>query len=632
MEQQVNKLFSEFSPVTTEQWEALIQKDLKGADYEKKLVWKTNEGLSVRPYYREEHLAQIPWLHTFPGDFPFVRGNKTSGNNWLVRQDLKVDDVQKSNEKALDVLMKGVDSIGFNLDCNKTYSLEEIEALLKNIRADIAEINLSGSSNHLQLVGIMDQLVRKYNRPMDKIFGSVNFDPILRFSRRGVWYDSEEADFYTAYELIKAAKAMPNYRVIGVNGLIFANAGATTVQEMAFTLAAGAEYLTRLTDKGLFIGDVAPRIKFNLAVGSSYFLEMAKMRAYRMLWAQIVNAYGLNDAKNGRMFIHATNSAWNFTLYDPYVNTLRTTTGTMSAVLGGVDSFAVLPFNAAFEPSNDFSERVARNQQLVLKEESYLDRIADPAAGSYYIENLTQMLVEEAWKLFLKIDEEGGFVEALKKGTIQSQLKESAHKREQNIATRREILLGTNQFPYFGEAKTLPVPATVFEPDDKTMEGSAVIETIQVVRGAQAFEALRYHTDRYSLKKKRPTAFMFTFDNVAMRKARANFACNFFACAGFEVVDNNGFNTVEEGIQKVLSQKPEIVVICSSDEEYAEIALPIYEALKKNTLVALAGYPAGITEELKAAGMEHFIHVKSNVLETLQKFQKQLGITDESFN
>ncbi len=625
MDQQVKQLFSEFPPVTTSQWEELIGKDLKGADYEKKLIWKTNDGLSVRPYYRAEHLADIPWVKAYPGDFPFVRGNKALANNWLVRQDIPVDDLREANEKALEILMKGVDALGFQFSCKKSYSSDDIELLLKNIRADIAEINFSGVSDALALVKTMDKLVRKYNRPLDKIYGSVNFDPVIRLSRRGVWYQQEEHDFAVAYDLIQASKALPHFRVLGVNGHVFANAGATTVQEMAFTLAAGSEYLTRLTDKGLFIGEVAPKMKFNLAAGSSYFMEIAKFRAMRLLWAQIVNAYGLNDARNGRMFIHATNTAWNFTVYDPYVNMLRTTTGTMAALLGGVDSFAVLPFDAPMGHSSAFAQRIARNQQLILKEESYLDRIADPAAGSYYIENLTKMLADEAWKLFLTIDAEGGFVEALKKGSIQQQIKQSAAVRDQNLATRKEILLGTNQYPNFNEKIAATLPESVFLPEDKT-SGDAVIETIKTYRGAMGFERLRYKTDRFAQDNRRPLAWMLTYGNLAMRKARSNFACNFFACAGFEVVDNPGFASIDEGIAAALAVKPEIVVICSSDEEYAGHAAHAFQALKEHSIVALAGQPVGVTDELKALGMNNFIHIRSNVLETLQQFQQKMGI------
>lgn len=625
MEQEIRKLFAEFPPVSPEQWEEQIIKDLKGADYEKKLVWKTAEGFAVRPYYHMGHLNEVPWRHNLPGNFPFVRGNKPSGNDWLVREDLKVEDIAQSNEKALELLMKGVDSLGFELDCKQQYTVDDIEALLKNIRVDIAEVNFSNTSHQLDLVRFMDQLVRKYNRLPEKVRGSVEYDPLGRFSRKGRWYDNEEADFCLAYELAKAAERLPAFRVLSVNGRLFANAGATITQEMAFTLAMAAEYLTRLTDKGLFIGQVAPKIKFNLAVGSSYFMEIAKIRAYRLLWAHLVNAYGLNDSMNGRMFIHAENSTWNFTIYDPYVNMLRTTTGTMSAILAGVDSFRVIPFNAVFEPTTDFSERIARNQQLVLREESYLDKVTDPSAGSYYLDKLTDTLADEAWKLFLRIQDEGGYVEALRKNLIQNMLEENTRKRRDNVANRKEILLGVNQYPNFTEHLTKPLDPKVFLPADQTLP-DAEINTIKTWRGAQDFEALRYQTDMYSLGHKRPAAWMFTFGNLAMRRARSTFACNFFACAGYEVVDNNGFATIEEGIEAARREKPEIVVICSSDEEYATITLPIFEALKNETIVVLAGYPAELVETLKAAGFENFIHVRSNVLETLKGFQQKLGI------
>ncbi|MBK9292082.1 MAG: methylmalonyl-CoA mutase small subunit [Bacteroidetes bacterium] len=625
MEQEINKLFAEFPPVSTEEWEVQIIKDLKGADYEKKLVWKTAEGFSVRPYYRMEHLNEVPWRHNLPGSFPFVRGNKPAGNDWLVREDIVVDDIATANEKALALLMKGVDALGFRLDCKRSYTIDDIEALLKNIRVDIAEVNFSNSPDQLSLVRFMDQLVRKYNRLPEKVRGSVEYDPLGRFSRRGKWYDNEEADFSLAYELAKAAERLPAFRVLSVNGRLFANAGATITQEMAFTLSMAAEYLTRLTDKGLFIGQVAPKMKFNLAVGSNYFMEMAKIRAYRLLWAHLVNAYGLNDAMNGRMFIHAENSTWNFTVYDPYVNMLRTTTGTMSAVLAGVDSFRVLPFNEVFEPTTEFSERIARNQQLVLREESYLDKVADPAAGSFYLDKLTDTLAEEAWNRFLQIQDEGGYVEAMRKNVIQQMLADTARKRRDNAANRKEILLGVNQYPNFTERITKPLDPAIFAPTDQAA-ADAEISTIKTWRGAQEFEALRYQTDMYSLAHKRPVAWMFTFGNLAMRRARSTFACNFFACAGYEVVDNNGFASIDEGIAAARNEKPEIVVICSSDEEYATIALPIFEALKNETIVVLAGYPAELTETLKAAGFENFIHVRSNVLETLKGFQQKLGI------
>ena len=610
------RLFEEFPPVTTEQWEAVIQKDLKGADYNKKLVWKTAEGFPVKPYYRAEDLKNISWIGVMPDQFPYVRGNKALENHWLVRQDILVTDVKEANAKALDAIKRGATSIGFKLEYDKAYNPIEISTLLNGIDQKTVEINLFNNKYHLPLLEMLSKV--------PGIKGSLNYDPLMRYLRRGVWYVTENTDMELAYIMVKAE--IPGFHTIGVNSHVLTNAGATIVQEMAVSLAIGVEYLDRLTEKGLTIDEIAPKMRFNLAVGQNYFMEMAKMRAYRMLWADIVKAYGGKE-ENAKMHIHACNAKLGMSLYDAYVNMLRSTTGTMSAVLGGVDSFCVTPFDAIFEKPTDFADRIARNQQLILKEESHFDKVADPAAGSYYIENLTDSLAKAAWNLFLQIQDEGGYLAAVRKGSIQAFIKESATKKFSNVATRRETILGTNQFPNFTETMKFTPEAWVFEADDRRAE-DAEVETIVTFRAAQQFEKLRYATDVYAQDHKRPVAWMFTYGNLAMLKARANFASNFFACAGFQVVDNAGFKTLDDGIAAAREMKPEIVVICSSDEEYGEgNALKIFEALKDETIVVLAGNPEGTADILKEAGMKYFIHVRSNVLETLQDFQKQLGVT-----
>ena len=610
------KLFEEFPPVTTEQWEAVIEKDLKGADYNKKLVWKTAEGFQVRPYYRAEDLQHITWMGVMPNQFPFVRGNRSQENNWFIRQDIIVKNVAEANKQALDAISRGCNSIGFKLENNKIYDAIEISTLLNGINQKKVEINLFNNKYHLPLLEMMSKV--------SEVKGSLNYDPLTRYLRRGIWFVSETTDMELAYIMVKAE--MPDFQTIGVNSHIFTNAGATIVQEMAFALSIGAEYLDQLTEKGLTVDEIAPKMRFNVAVGQNYFMELAKMRAYRYLWANIVKAYGGKE-ENAKMHIHACNAEIGMSLYDAYVNMLRTTTGTMSAVLGGVDSFCVTPFDTPFENPTDFANRISRNQQLILKEEAHFDKVADPAAGSYYIENLTDSIAKAAWDLFNKIQDEGGYLAAVRKGFIQALIKESAAKKFSNVATRRETILGTNQFPNFTETMKFAPEAWVFEANDRRDE-NAEIETIVTFRAAQQFEQLRYATDVYAQNHKRPVAWMFTYGNLAMLKARSNFASNFFACAGFQVVDNAGFKTLDEGIAAAREVKPEIVVICSSDEEYGEgNALKIYEALKNDTIVVLAGNPAGTADVLKEAGLQYFIHVKSNVLDTLQEFQQKLGIT-----
>jgi len=299
---------------------------------------------------------------------------------------------------------------------------------------------------------------------------------------------------------------------------------------------------------------------------------------------------------------------------------LRTQTEAMSATLAGVDSFTVMPFDTAFAESTEFSERIARNQQILLKEESYFDKIADPAGGSYYIENLTASIAEEAWNLFLAVDEKGGFLKAFVGGFIQNEIKTTAQKRDMNVANRREIFLGTTQFPNFNE-KLGEIDTDVFTPFVLEAEVK-IAEPLTIYRGAMAFEEMRYKTDSLA---KRPKAYMLTIGNLNMRKARAQFACNFFACAGFEVVDNNGFSTIEEGVKAAKAANADIVVLCSSDEEYETLATEALDMLKDDAILVVAGAPACM-EELKNNGVGNFINVKTNVLEELKRYQSLLEI------
>ncbi len=613
------KLFTDFPPVSTEKWMEKIIKDLKGADYDKKLVWKTDEGFDVQPFYRAEDLANIPYRNVLPGNFPYVRGNKTKGNMWLVRQDVHVEDADTTNAKLLDIRMKGVDSFGIIYPDGHVPGEEEVERLLNNIRADVMELNFSCDDPYA-IIQVIDHLVKKYNRDLDKVKGSLEFCPLSRYSTTGTFYLSEKEDYKTMSKLFIAGGLLPNFQLLTVNGTIFKNSGAGIVSELAFTLAMATDYLTHLTENGHDIDDVAHRFRFHFSVGSDYFMEIAKFRAFRFLWSKVVNAYGVSHADKTKTFIHCSNAEWNKTLYDPYVNMLRTTTESMSAILGGIDSLSVLPFNEVFEKPDEFSERIARNQQLILKGESFFDKVADPASGSYYVENLTTKLIEKAWELFLQVDEKGGYLEAFKQGFIQERVSNEAEKKNSNIALRKMSLLGTNQYPNISEH----IDPAGIKPAALTVDNNP--ELLIPYRGAEAFEKIRLKTDAYALKHKRPVAWMFTYGNLAMQKARSQFAGNFFGVAGFDIADNPGFTTVEEGINAAKKAKPDIVVICSSDEEYADIALPVYEALKDHSIVVLAGYPKNLVEEFRAKGMKHFIHVRSNVLEDLKNYQQMLGI------
>lgn len=614
------KLFTDFAPVTTEEWEARINADLKGKDYERALVWKTYEGFSVRPYYRAKNLENISYLDTLPGEFPFVRGNEKTGNNWLIRQNILVTDFEAANKKALEILGKGVNSIGFYFSDCANVNNETLGVLLNNICLEAAEINLVCPDDSVECAEVFAQFVANGKWANENVVASASIDPIGTFVLKGKWSEEALAALKPAIEKTRVIK---NFRIIGVHGKFFANSGASIVQELAFSLAEGAEYLTRLTEMGAKADDVAKSIKFNFGIGNNYFMEIAKLRAARLLWAQIVKAYNTECDCATKLIAHSETNRYNKTVYDPNVNMLRTQTEAMSAALGGAHSITVLPFNAIYEDPTDFSERIARNQQILLKEESHLDKIADAAAGSYYIETLTDSLVNETWKLFLDIQEKGGFVAAFKQGFVQTEIQKMAASRDKNIALRRENLLGTNQFPNFNEKITAEFDGSLFEPVDLTA-GDTEVETLKPYRGAQAFEALRYTTDVYSKTNKRPLAFMLTIGNLTFRKARAQFSCNFFAVAGFEVIDNNGFETVEEGIAAARAAKADLVVLCSSDEEYAELA-PKAAPLMKNEILVVAGAPA-CQKELEEQGITNFISMKSNILDELDSYQTKLGI------
>ncbi len=619
------KLFHEFPPISTEEWEAVIQRDLKGADYDRKLVWKTLDGFQAKPYYRDEDIKSLPYVSTLPGEFPFVRSNKKNANDWFIRQDIFVKDIKEANKKALEILMKGVNSIGFILDEKLEPSVKLIEELTENIFADAVEINFKFHKNAHKVVGIVDELVKKYNRDLDKIFGSVDIDPLGELVLKGKFLSPPDSNFDLVKEMIEEAKHLPHFKVLTVNGTNFHNSGSSIVEELAFSLAQGTNYLTQLTEKGLSVDKIAPRIKFQFAVGSNYFMEIAKLRSARWLWAHIVKAYGPSNNSLTAMNIHCTTSDWNKTIYDPFVNMLRTTTEAMSSILGGTDSLTVKAYNSVFEKGDKFSERIARNQQLVLKEESYFDKVIDPAAGSYYIENLTSSIAEQAWKLFIEVQEKGGFTEAVHSGFIQYKISESAKARDMAIAMKKEILLGTNQY-----ANPIEFIDSVL--DEKLFNNESISKGIKSYRGAMAFEALRYQTDKYAKKNPRPIVFMITMGHPAMRKARAQFAANFFGCAGYEIINNNGFSKIDEAVEAFDKAKADIAVICSSDEEYKQLAPEFQNKLEDNSILVIAGYPKEIINDLKAQGIEHFIHVKSNVLETLKGFQEKLGIEKQVKN
>ena len=636
-------LLKDFPAISAKVWKDKIIADLKGADFDKKLVWRTNEGFNVQPYYRREDLKGLKTTTSAPGQFPYVRGTRMT-NDWAIRQNVcACQNARKANAKALEVLNKGITSLGFCLDKEKL-NYRFIKNLLNDIRIDVVPVNFTVCACAApELASILVRYIgREYKgTPMKNFVGSINVDPMKNMLLKGKAMPREMvAEKIVA--TVNAAKSLTGYRVVGVNSVILNNAGAYCAQELAYALAWGVEYMTMMTEAGVANYVAARNIRFNMGIGGNYFMEIAKFRAARLLWAKIVESYkapiftaALKDA--AKMNVSAETSKFNMTVFDAYVNLLRSQTETMSAAIAGVDEITVTPFDVTYEEPTDFSERIARNQQLLLKEEAHFNKITDPAAGSYYIENLTESIAQEAWKQFLAIQDNGGMYQMIMDGKVQEAMQANLTKRLSDVAKRKEFILGSNQFPNFNETAAKKIKenagacSSICNCKDKKQEQAAcccgseceqaALPTLPVARAAEEFETLRLATES---AKKQPVAFMLTIGNLAMRIARAQFSCNFLACAGYKVIDNNGFKTVKEGIKAARKAKADIIVLCSSDDEYATYAPEAWKELQgAKEIFIVAGAPACM-EDLQKLGIQNFIHVRSNVLDTLRQFNNQL--------
>lgn len=612
-------LFDEFSPISTQEWEEKIRQDLKGADYEKKLIWKTVEGLDIRPYYRSEDLTNIRHVKTLPNTYPFVRGNKVKDNNWTIRQDFDEINLVKANKQAVKALHNGAEAVGLN--AQEINNLDDLKVILKDINPEQCGLHFLHSSNYPMLLGFLGEYLVQEGIDGLKVQGSFNFDPLAYYLLYGKFYQSQEDNFKEALELIASARVtLPAFRLININGQYFHNAGAHAVQELAFTLSQAVEYLAGLTDKGVSIDDITPRMQFTLAVGSNYFIEIAKLRAVKMLWAKIVEQFQPKGEGSMKMNLHVATSGWNKSVFDPYVNMLRTTTEVMAASIAGVDSMTVEPFDSSFKKADDFSYRIARNQQIIMKSESYFGNVADIAGGSYYIENITDSIAEAAWKLFVEIENNGGFVKAVESGFVKSEIESTCQKRDIDIAMRKQVFVGVNQYPNLQEKMLDKIQPTAKLSD---------LGVLRPYRGVQAFEALRLSVENHGRKGyKIPSVYLFTYGNLAMRKARATFATNFYGCAGYQIQEAPAIKDLQDGIEKALKYNAEIIVFCSSDDEYADmtVAAKTIKDKKPNTLIVVAGNPTSITKQLNEAGIGHYIHMRTNALETLQRFNDLLGI------
>jgi methylmalonyl-CoA mutase len=543
---QAEPLFAEFPPVSTAEWEAAIVKDLKGKD-PKSLVWKTEDGFEVKPFYRLEDSPGLPALRDFP-------------TGWKICAEVT------DFETAMEVVARGAQAIQYWPE-----NEDALESLLSRLPLTKVEV-------HIRAGGQAASLLRVIRHFKGRVHGSLNCGPTH-----------------------EAANIAPDFIPFVINAGRFDEIEATATQELALALAQGSEYLADL-------GLVADQIAFSFPVGSNYFFEIAKLRAARLLWPRIVKAYDPHARPATRIF--AKTSEWNKTVYDPYVNMLRETTEAMSAIVGGAELVTVSPFNSAFAAPDEFARRMSVNTQLILREEAHFDELSDPASGSWYIESLTDTMAREAWKLFQQMEAAGGYSKAVGSGLVDSLVKPVRVARRAAIAQRRRQFTGLNVHA---------------NPAERVLDKIAVPS--EHSRGASDFEAMRLRTERYEKTTgKTPKVFLLLFGDAKMRRARAEFATEFFQCAGFAIVRPAAFDTVAAALAAVESEKPDFVVLCSSDPEYPGLAVEVCPRLTQPVIVA--GFPKDALEQLKQAGVAEFVHIRSNALETLTALQRKLGIGD----
>lgn len=448
-------LFKDFQDVSSKQWKQLIHVDLKGADYNDTLIWNTNEGINVKPFYHADELETRPDV------------SDTKATRWNICQTIFVANIEKSNDKAVDAIARGAESIRFILPSE--------DIVVKDL---LANINLKKVPIYFECQFLSSEFVKQFNFFPSKETIHIQTDSIGNLSKTGNWYTNFKDDFVQFESIVKATKAF------SVDVSLFQNSGATMVQQLAYALAHSNEYLNHLDDVLSKEIKQTIQVTFNVAVGTNYFFEIAKLRALRDVWRSLATEYGFNTECQ----IIATPSKRNKTLYDYNTNMLRTTTECMSAILGGANVVCNLPYDAIYHKDNEFGERIARNQLLILKHESYFDKVNNPADGTYYIESITEQLAEKALNLFKDIEANGGFLHQLKEGTIQKKIKESAAKEQEQFDKGELILLGTNKHPNRDDKMSADLELYPFV---KTNPVKTLIEPIIEKRLAETMEQNR---------------------------------------------------------------------------------------------------------------------------------------------
>lgn len=693
--------FEEFPAPAYEAWRAEAEATLAGVPFEKKLVTRTSEGIDIQPIYRREDLAGLSNLDSQPGQAPFVRGTRAD-NAWEIAQEIPYGFPKAFNEALRNDLERGQTAVNITLDqatrhgndpdlavpgeaalCGVSIATaEDISKLLDGVDVEKTPLFIQGGSAALPIYALLHAYLRRAAKNPVALQGALENDPLGELVADGsLPHSLDQAFDQMALVTRRAIRETPKFATIAVRAHATHDAGGNAAQELAFALATGVQYLREMEARGLSVDEAAPRMRFAFSIGADFFMAIAKFRAARLLWSRVVSAAGGGDEAQ-KMRIHARTSLWNRSTLDPYVNMLRGTTEAFAAVAGGCDSLHAGAFDEVVRPPDEFSRRIARNTQIILRDECHFNHVTDPAGGSYYVETLTDQLARKAWALFQEIEKLGGMAKALEAGVPQKWVNEAASKKAEAVAQRRLSLIGVN---VYANPKEQPLPVSDLElgarqkkraayaADQRTSQdqtaqtavlarldrilesapdeivGAAIaaaaegatlgelartlrardgqppkVEPLPLRRGAEPFEKLRTALDAAG----KPKVFLANLGPLRQHKARADFSTGFFQAGGFDVLENRGFPTVEAAAEAAQKSGAPVVVICSTDETYPDLVPPLVRAIKgaqPRCVVVLAGYPKEHVEAFKTAGVDEFIHVRANCYETLLGIAEKIG-------
>lgn len=649
-------LAAEFPATSVEAWKESLEKVLKGAPFEKKMVVKTYDGIDIQPLYTKADWNADSNPSGFPGSAPFTRGTSAVGRSvdgWDIRQIHAHADKSVANNQILEDLERGVTSIILQFDeaarAGKNgadapdlaggsgimiYSKEDLADVLDGVLLDLASVSLEAGAQGAAAASLLKALWSDKGIANDKAVGAFNLDPLGTLAATGTLPTSVEDALADMAGLAKDTVAnYPKVTSVKIDTSAYYGAGATETQDLAIALATGVTYLRAMVDAGLSVDQAARQITFSFSNGADIFTGIAKLRAARFLWAQVVKASGGSLEAQG-MNLHATTAARALSKRDPWVNMLRTTATCFAGAIGGADAITVLPFDYHCGVADDFARRIARNTQIILQEESALNKVIDPAGGSWFIENLSEQYVTKAWELFQDIESRGGMAAVLADGSIQSQIADVWQDRLKNIAKRKDAVTGVSEYPNISEEtviRSAPDYAALIGKINKAdvtiaslaqTGNGAHIDALPAHRLAEGFEKLRDAADAYkAVNGTFPQIFSANIGAIAKHTARATFAKNFFEAGGVQIVSNNGFNSTDDAVSAFKNSKAEVAVLCGSDDQYEEFAADFAAALK-----------AAGAKKIFLAGRGEFddvnqtIGMGSDVLATLQDLHTVLGV------